>query len=128
MGVTSERVPGGAAQVRRPESIGFAFRDTPRASRLAALNEGKTTMSTKALRTTQNIRIVRRLREETCPVARIMREAAACWRLLKTDHAALRINKLHARDRSELTSQYIHTRLYRRLKGLETLASELQPT
>jgi len=85
-------------------------------------------MPTKALRSSAPARIVRPERGETCPVAKLMREAAACWRLIHTDWVELRIDKLPSRDRSELTAKCVHRRLHRRLKGIETLASELQPT
>lgn len=85
-------------------------------------------MPTKALRSSAPARISRSLREETCPVAKLMREAAACWRLIKTEHVDSRIRKLSIRDRSDMTPAYVRQRLHRRLKGIETLASELQPT
>lgn len=85
-------------------------------------------MPTKALRSSAPARISRSLRDETCPVAKLMREAAACWRLIKTEHVDSRIRKLPIRDRSDMTSEYVKRRLFRRLKGIQTLASELQPT
>lgn len=61
-------------------------------------------------------------------MAKLMREAAACWRLRSNEHAVWRISKLPPQDRSDLTELSLNKRLHRRLKGIETLASELQPT
>lgn len=56
-----------------------------------------------------------------------MREAAACWRLPAKEIAG-QIAKLPARDRSDVTPAFMRKRLTRRIKALEDLASEGNPT
>lgn len=84
-------------------------------------------MSTQALKATSAPRLTRKP-EDACPVALLMRQAAACRRLLSEEHVSTKIRKLPVRDRSDMTCVSIRKRVLKRLRALETLAGEMQPT
>lgn len=86
-------------------------------------------MSTQALKSKTPAKISGALCAPTsCPVVPIMREIATCRRLQRGSCLDIAIEKLPRRDRSEMTPRFTSQLLSRRIRALETLARQLQPT
>ncbi|MEZ5938623.1 MAG: hypothetical protein R3C52_10445 [Hyphomonadaceae bacterium] len=86
-------------------------------------------MPTKALKAKSTAKISRAVSGDTsCPVLRIMREVASCRRLQRTSRLTTAIEKLPRRLQSEMTPQYTARLIGRRIRALEALAHQLQPT